>query len=90
MRRRGCAWSWLLASVLLICLVLSAKADATNRDSLAKSSHHQPTANSSQTHDGHGSQITGIPIVTFKWHHVQAPYLVALWVLVSFLGKIGT
>uniref|UniRef100_A0A3B3ULX0 Sodium/hydrogen exchanger n=1 Tax=Poecilia latipinna TaxID=48699 RepID=A0A3B3ULX0_9TELE len=42
-------------------------------------SHHE--------HDG-GHNATGISIVTFKWHHVETPYLIALWVLVSFLVKL--
>uniref|UniRef100_A0A665VWS9 Sodium/hydrogen exchanger n=1 Tax=Echeneis naucrates TaxID=173247 RepID=A0A665VWS9_ECHNA len=29
-----------------------------------------------------------VPIVTFKWHHVEDPYLVALWVLVAGLAKM--
>uniref|UniRef100_A0A3Q3WLF2 Sodium/hydrogen exchanger n=1 Tax=Mola mola TaxID=94237 RepID=A0A3Q3WLF2_MOLML len=32
--------------------------------------------------------ITGIPIVTFKWPHVEDPYLVALWILVAGLSKM--
>uniref|UniRef100_A0A3P8TS82 Sodium/hydrogen exchanger n=1 Tax=Amphiprion percula TaxID=161767 RepID=A0A3P8TS82_AMPPE len=36
----------------------------------------------------HGSSLSGIPIVTFKWHHVETPYLVALFILVSFLAKL--
>ncbi|XP_054911173.1 sodium/hydrogen exchanger 3-like isoform X2 [Poeciliopsis prolifica] len=42
-------------------------------------SHHE--------HSG-GRNATGIPIVSFKWHHVEPPYLVALWVMVCFFGKL--
>uniref|UniRef100_H3CAB9 Sodium/hydrogen exchanger n=1 Tax=Tetraodon nigroviridis TaxID=99883 RepID=H3CAB9_TETNG len=30
----------------------------------------------------------GIPVVTFKWHHVQEPYYVALWILVAGVCKL--
>ncbi|KAI3358126.1 hypothetical protein L3Q82_003124 [Scortum barcoo] len=33
--------------------------------------------------------ITTLPIVTWKWHHVEQPYLVALWILVSWLCKLS-
>ncbi|XP_068567479.1 sodium/hydrogen exchanger 3-like isoform X2 [Cebidichthys violaceus] len=38
---------------------------------------------------GHGEgPITTLPIVSWKWHHVTTPYLVALWILVSWLCKL--
>ncbi|KAL6099450.1 uncharacterized protein ACO6RY_01271 [Pungitius sinensis] len=33
--------------------------------------------------------ITTLPIVTWKWTHVSTPYLVALWVLVSWICKLS-
>uniref|UniRef100_A0A7N8WNG6 Sodium/hydrogen exchanger n=1 Tax=Mastacembelus armatus TaxID=205130 RepID=A0A7N8WNG6_9TELE len=36
----------------------------------------------------HGSNVTGILILTFKWHHVETPFLVALWILVAGLAKM--
>ncbi|KAG8442683.1 hypothetical protein GDO86_011468 [Hymenochirus boettgeri] len=38
---------------------------------------------------GHGEETpSSLQIVTFKWHHVQDPYIIALWILVASLAKI--
>ncbi|CAB1447226.1 unnamed protein product [Pleuronectes platessa] len=48
-----------------------------------------PAPGHGDTGDGHGGEpITTLPIVTWKWHHVSTPYMVALWILVSWLCKI--
>lgn len=33
--------------------------------------------------------MTGIPVLTFKWHHVKGPCLVVLWILVVGVCKLG-
>ncbi|XP_053302832.1 sodium/hydrogen exchanger 3 [Pleuronectes platessa] len=49
-----------------------------------------PAPGHGDTGDGHGGEpITTLPIVTWKWHHVSTPYMVALWILVSWLCKIS-
>uniref|UniRef100_A0A8D2ZJ18 Sodium/hydrogen exchanger n=1 Tax=Scophthalmus maximus TaxID=52904 RepID=A0A8D2ZJ18_SCOMX len=40
------------------------------------------------TEHAHGSGVTEVPIVNFKWHHVEEPYLIALWILVAGLAKL--
>uniref|UniRef100_A0A669E5H7 Sodium/hydrogen exchanger n=1 Tax=Oreochromis niloticus TaxID=8128 RepID=A0A669E5H7_ORENI len=38
---------------------------------------------------GYGAAaITTLRIVSWKWHHITAPYLVAVWILVAWLGKL--
>ncbi|KAG7219428.1 hypothetical protein INR49_010732 [Caranx melampygus] len=39
-------------------------------------------------HGDGGEPITTLPIVTWKWHHVSTPYLVTLWILVSWICKL--
>lgn len=90
MHRCGRAHLWLLGSALLLCFisaVTGVKGDVapTNQDSHPS----QSKSSLNQTEHGHGSIITGIPVVTFKWHHVESPYLIALWILVAGLAKLG-
>ncbi|XP_005452855.1 sodium/hydrogen exchanger 3 isoform X2 [Oreochromis niloticus] len=80
MLRCGYALFWLLGSVLLICVVSPVKGEAvvTHEGShlkLSKSSH------SNESQHGHSSNATGIPIISFKWHHVETSYLVAFWMI---------
>uniref|UniRef100_A0A3Q1HFX4 Sodium/hydrogen exchanger n=1 Tax=Anabas testudineus TaxID=64144 RepID=A0A3Q1HFX4_ANATE len=43
---------------------------------------------SSLSRTENGSTTKGIPIITFKWDHVEAPFLVVLWILVAGLAKL--
>ncbi|XP_059411401.1 sodium/hydrogen exchanger 3.1 [Carassius carassius] len=36
-----------------------------------------------------GNNLTGLPIVTFDWHHVQTPFQVIIWVFVAGLAKLS-
>lgn len=92
MRRRGCAHLWLWGSVSLICLIGGVTGVNGDEARAGLKSHLKPSecaSNLSQAEHGHSASITGIPIVTFKWHHVEMPYLVALWILVAGLAKMG-
>lgn len=53
-------------------------------------SGHDTSGDTGHGDSGHGGgPITTLPIVSWKWHHVETPYLVALWILVSWLCKIS-
>lgn len=62
-------------------------------------SDHGNSSDTGETDSGHdsgsgdhghsGAPITTLPIVSWKWHHVTTPYLVALWILVSWVCKIS-
>ncbi|XP_020338827.1 sodium/hydrogen exchanger 3 [Oncorhynchus kisutch] len=80
---------WLLGTTFFTCtvrlVVEGTEVGAT------QGSHPEPGvvgSNHSQAGGGHGSSISGIQIVTFKWHHVEAPYLIALWILVAGVSKM--
>ncbi|KAM9340675.1 sodium/hydrogen exchanger 3-like [Symphorus nematophorus] len=91
MQRCGYVHLWLLGSVLLICLISGVAGVNGDVELAHQGSHLKPlesNCNLNQNEHGHGSNITGIPIVTFKWHHVEAPYLIALWILVAGLAKL--
>lgn len=92
MQRCGHVHLWLFGSVLLICLIsgvtrVNGDVAQTHQEPHLKPS--EPKSNLTRSEHSHGSSITGIPIVTFKWHHVESTYLVPLWILVAFLAKLG-
>ncbi|CAH1779096.1 unnamed protein product [Owenia fusiformis] len=48
---------------------------------------HGDTTHSDEAHGGSGHGR--YPVVTFNFEHVAAPYVIALWVLLASLAKIG-
>lgn len=64
--------------MLLIFVVLGAPPGI--RDETAKHHHSRTQAS------GNGSRIA---IVSFRWDHVEGPYVVAGGVLLAFLSKLG-
>uniref|UniRef100_A0A665VWE0 Sodium/hydrogen exchanger n=1 Tax=Echeneis naucrates TaxID=173247 RepID=A0A665VWE0_ECHNA len=85
MRRRRFVLLWILGSVLLMWPVTGVTGVTGVKD---KSHPKPPGCESNPNQTEHGVVITEVPIVTFKWHHVEDPYLVALWVLVAGLAKM--
>ncbi|XP_078054396.1 sodium/hydrogen exchanger 3-like [Mustelus asterias] len=66
----------LIALALLLCCPV------------ARSSVAEADPDSYTEHGGsHRGNETGFHIVTFRWEHVQAPYVIALWILVASLGQ---
>ncbi|KAM9838780.1 sodium/hydrogen exchanger 3-like [Aulostomus maculatus] len=64
-----------------------------------RSDHENSSSSGSETADSHeeshgtddhheAGPITTLPIVTWKWHHVSTPHLVAVWILVCWLCKL--
>ncbi|KAK2887478.1 hypothetical protein Q8A67_015706 [Cirrhinus molitorella] len=68
----------LLRTVFLVCIVNLLIHGVSGDEDVNQNPHHHLHEN-----------ITGLPIVTFKWHHVETPYLVVLWVFVAALAKLS-
>lgn len=76
----------LLPRLSLLLTVLSVFGTLCYANSSGSSSS---TATGSETATTNTSTtLTTLPIVTWKWHHIETPYLVALWVLVCWLCKL--
>ncbi|KAI4817625.1 hypothetical protein KUCAC02_011008 [Chaenocephalus aceratus] len=93
----GATWRF----ALLLCMVLMLSRSLANEDTglnagttsspghQTDSGHGTGEEDSSHGESGHeGEPITTLPIVSWKWHHVSTPYIVVLWILVSWLCKI--
>ncbi|XP_050992506.1 sodium/hydrogen exchanger 3.1 [Labeo rohita] len=68
----------LLRAVFLVCFFNPLIKGLNGDEGVIQNPHHHLHEN-----------ITGLPIVTFKWHHVETPYLVVLWVFVAGLAKLS-
>lgn len=92
MQQRRLVSMWLLGSVLVICLASSAAGVSEVVVRMGQGSHpgpSEPQSNSTDSLPGHESNITGISVVSYEWHHVSSPFLVTLWILVAGMGKMG-
>lgn len=87
-QRRGVS-VWLLGSVLVVCLTSSAAPVGEIAVRTGQGSHPGPSEPQSNSTD-HESDITGIAVVTYEWHHVEGPYLITLWIFVAGMAKMGT
>lgn len=81
-----------LCSFLLLTRTPSLASSAEGDDSTSSDEHGEASSPDSET--GHEVEnkvenITTLPIVSWKWHHIETPYMVALWVLVGWLCKLG-
>ncbi|XP_060760070.1 sodium/hydrogen exchanger 3-like [Neoarius graeffei] len=79
----------LFVTVLLILNTLC-WADRLWSSRSSQSSSHSSSTEQGSTASEHSSNvsITTLPIVTWKWHHVDTPYFVALWIFVCWLCKL--
>lgn len=74
----------LLLSVLLVFWT-SCHAGVFQKRS-SSSTSGETSAGTSNTNT---TSINSLSVVTWKWHHIDVPYLVALWVFVCWLCKLG-
>lgn len=74
----------------LICLAASLLTVSADVVQIEPKSPLEPSRSNAGNGDhGNSSVLAGIPVVTLKWHHVQEPYQVVLWILVAGLCKLG-
>ncbi|CAN9503547.1 unnamed protein product [Ophioblennius macclurei] len=85
----------LLLLVLLVALTGPSRANEEEEHGAGDHGRSTETTGNGTTSDhgdddsgDHGGPITTLPIVTWKWHHVTTPYLVALWILVAWICKL--
>ncbi|XP_026867376.1 sodium/hydrogen exchanger 3.1 isoform X2 [Electrophorus electricus] len=77
-----------LLTVLLIFGALCVTSKVQIQSSSERQSASSNTGSTGESTSNSSASITTVPIVTWKWHHVETPYLVALWILVCWLCKL--
>lgn len=87
MHRCGYVLLGLLGSVLLICPASGVNDEVVLTREEAHLNLSEFKSRFNQTENG--STTTGTSIITFKWDHVETPFLVVLWILVAGLAKLG-
>lgn len=86
-----CIYLQLLGAAWLTCTVGSVYINGTD-EVLSQGSLPETDifgSNHSLTGGEHGFSNSGIHIVSFKWQHVETPYLIVLWILVAGVAKMG-
>ncbi|XP_029022378.1 sodium/hydrogen exchanger 3.1 isoform X2 [Betta splendens] len=85
MYRCGRVLLWLLGSVLLTRPAWGAPGE----EALTQEAHLKlPESKSSLSRPENGSTAAGKPLMAIKWHHVQSPFIVVLWIFVAGLAKL--
>ncbi|XP_038822205.1 sodium/hydrogen exchanger 3-like [Salvelinus namaycush] len=71
--------------IVLLAISRPSLASQAGNDDLQMGTEHRTYKG---TENGTTNLITTLPIVTWNWQEIQFPYLVALWILVSWLCKL--
>uniref|UniRef100_A0A8C7Z9G2 Sodium/hydrogen exchanger n=1 Tax=Oryzias sinensis TaxID=183150 RepID=A0A8C7Z9G2_9TELE len=74
--------------VLFVCLLVFMSRSLSSASEAPVHDTAQSTSNATSSTGHETPVITTLPIVSWKWHHVSQPYLVALWILVCWLCKL--
>ncbi|CAI5691328.1 sodium/hydrogen exchanger 3 [Oreochromis niloticus] len=86
------ATSWLFKLFLCVFLMACGGLSLPSEEAETQNTQRDTGTGSSSNATGDGgygaAAITTLRIVSWKWHHITAPYLVAVWILVAWLGKL--
>uniref|UniRef100_A0AAY4DNT7 Sodium/hydrogen exchanger n=1 Tax=Denticeps clupeoides TaxID=299321 RepID=A0AAY4DNT7_9TELE len=81
--RRGLVLMPFATCLFLLCAVVPVCDAAAGEEDIWGVSN-----SSSQNTEGQEQNNSGLPIVTFRWNHVQTPFLVSVWIIVGCLAKM--